>query len=341
MIKSFIDPTAYHSGDSPSFAAVTGTSFVIGANTLTTSEWAFLDGQDQSVLKAGSPQFVDLTLTGLLKLPATGPATTPTAGVIYQNNVRVFHTYYPTNVATIERNVFIGENAGNFSLTNDAGDSGKGTSNVGIGKGALTALTTGQQNFGLGLNAGSKITSGVGNTLVGTSAGTAILTTSYNIFVGGNSGFNKTGSNNIAIGAYAFGGGTAALSNCIAIGAAAGYRGLTSNVFIVDSLISGRADEAAEIAGAMLYGTGLGTGTQTLRTNANFGIGKTPTVPLDVTGAILGSTTIESTTGFKCGGTAAAADGIYITGLKLTPVTGTDGSITIKGGIVTAITAAT
>lgn len=52
-----------------------------------------------------------------------------------------------------------------------------------------------------------------------------------------------------------------------------------------------------------------------------------PTVPLDVTGAILGSTTIEATTGFKCGGTAAATDGTYTN-----PT-----SITIKGGIITAI----
>lgn len=66
-----------------------------------------------------------------------------------------------------------------------------------------------------------------------------------------------------------------------------------------------------------------------------------PTVPLDVTGAILGSSTIEAGTGFKCGGTAAVADGTYTVGARLTPITGTDGTITVKGGIITAITQAT
>jgi hypothetical protein len=44
--------------------AITGTSFIIGANTLNTSEWAFLDGQDQAVLTTSSPQFANLILTG-------------------------------------------------------------------------------------------------------------------------------------------------------------------------------------------------------------------------------------------------------------------------------------
>ena len=45
--------------------AVTGTSFTIGANTLTTSEWAFLDGQDQAVKIASSPTFANITDSGL------------------------------------------------------------------------------------------------------------------------------------------------------------------------------------------------------------------------------------------------------------------------------------
>lgn len=45
---------------------ITGTSFVVGANTLTATEWAFLDGQDQSVFKTSSPTFVGLTLGGVL-----------------------------------------------------------------------------------------------------------------------------------------------------------------------------------------------------------------------------------------------------------------------------------
>lgn len=40
--------------------AITGTSFTIGANTLTTSEWAYLDGQDQTVKTTSTPQFLRL-----------------------------------------------------------------------------------------------------------------------------------------------------------------------------------------------------------------------------------------------------------------------------------------
>ena len=43
--------------------AITGTSFIIGANTLNTTEWAFLDGQDQSVFTTSTPQFANLKIT--------------------------------------------------------------------------------------------------------------------------------------------------------------------------------------------------------------------------------------------------------------------------------------
>ncbi|MEK7664665.1 MAG: hypothetical protein AAB361_00825, partial [Patescibacteria group bacterium] len=42
--------------------AITGTSFIIGANTLTTSEWAYLDNQDQAVKTTSSPVFAGLTV---------------------------------------------------------------------------------------------------------------------------------------------------------------------------------------------------------------------------------------------------------------------------------------
>jgi hypothetical protein len=43
--------------------AITGTSFIIGANTLNATEWAFLDGQDQSVFTTSSPSFKNLTVS--------------------------------------------------------------------------------------------------------------------------------------------------------------------------------------------------------------------------------------------------------------------------------------
>lgn len=67
--------------------------------------------------------------------------------------------------------------------------------------------------------------------------------------------------------------------------------------------------------------------------NTRIGGVTAPTVALDVTGAILASTTIEAATGFKCGGVSAVADGTYTVGIGGTQ----NGTITVKGGIITAV----
>ncbi|MBI2054440.1 MAG: hypothetical protein HYT36_03920, partial [Candidatus Staskawiczbacteria bacterium] len=52
--------------------AITGTSFIIGANTLTTAEWAYLDGQDQAIKITSSPTFAGLTIdTNTLYIDST------------------------------------------------------------------------------------------------------------------------------------------------------------------------------------------------------------------------------------------------------------------------------
>lgn len=59
-----LDVTGTIAGAAISGTAITGTSFVIGANTLDTNEWAFLDGQDQALKIADSVEFAQVTLTG-------------------------------------------------------------------------------------------------------------------------------------------------------------------------------------------------------------------------------------------------------------------------------------
>lgn len=51
---------------SPTFNALTVTSIIIGANTITTSEWANLDGLNQTVATGSSPTFVNITATSLI-----------------------------------------------------------------------------------------------------------------------------------------------------------------------------------------------------------------------------------------------------------------------------------
>ncbi len=50
---------------------------------------------------------------------------------------------------------------------------------------------------------------------------------------------------------------------------------------------------------------------------------------------------VVNATSYKAGGTSPVADGTYTVGSKITPVTGADGTITVKGGIITAIQQAT
>ena len=50
---------------SPTFNALTVTSIAIGANTLTTSEFGYLDGQDQAVKTTSSPTFAGITATSI------------------------------------------------------------------------------------------------------------------------------------------------------------------------------------------------------------------------------------------------------------------------------------
>lgn len=61
--NEIVPAVAINSAAAITGTTITGTSFVIGANTLTTSEWAFLDGQNQAVLSTSSPTFVNLTIT--------------------------------------------------------------------------------------------------------------------------------------------------------------------------------------------------------------------------------------------------------------------------------------
>ncbi len=54
--------------------AITGTSFVIGGNTLTTSEWAFLDGQDQGVKASDNVGFGTITGTTFNSIGISAPS---------------------------------------------------------------------------------------------------------------------------------------------------------------------------------------------------------------------------------------------------------------------------
>jgi hypothetical protein len=63
-------------------------------------------------------------------------------------------------------------------------------------------------------------------------------------------------------------------------------------------------------------------------------------VIIDDSNNVTGVAIMNATT-YKAGGTSPVADGTYTVGNRITPVTGALGTITVKGGIITAIQEAT
>ncbi len=145
-------------------------------------------------------------MAGGVNLPATADSS---AGVINQDGVSLLHTFGT-------QNVFVGQNAGNFTMT--------GSYNSAAGWGALYHNTTGSSNAALGYTALNENASGDFNTAVGTDA------LAYNITGSSNTacGYNALGNNTVSGSNSAFGynalrnhtGGTGAHCNT-AIGAEA------------------------------------------------------------------------------------------------------------------------
>ena len=183
---------------------VGGTGLVtIGNTTGNTAVTGSLTASTSLTATAGN-----VTITaGNLNLPAT---TSSSLGVITIATQPTLHAFG----ATADDNIFVGQSAGNFTLT-----SGTAKYNSGFGVGALAGLTTSTLNTGIGFASLFTATSGTGqNTAVGADSANSLLTGSNNCFFGFEAGFNYTGSEsgNIIIGSLVKG--TAAESHTIRIG---------------------------------------------------------------------------------------------------------------------------
>jgi hypothetical protein len=64
---------------------------------------------------------------------------------------------------------------GSLFLGDRAGENATGDNNIGVGPGALSAVTSGNINVAVGNNAGENIQSGSGNVLIGNRAGSSLL----------------------------------------------------------------------------------------------------------------------------------------------------------------------
>ncbi len=137
----------------------------------------------------------ELDLVGNLKLENTISADT---GVIYKGIFPFIHDFRASGAGN---NLFVGENAGNFTMS---GTGSLQTSlNTGIGSGALARLTTGYNNTAVGVQALVSNTTGWANVAIGNFANGENKTGSKNTLIGHLAGLGSPGSNpsgNVLIG---------------------------------------------------------------------------------------------------------------------------------------------
>jgi hypothetical protein len=196
-------------------------------------------------------------ITGNLRLPAT----TATAGIIKVGADRFIHNYGTDNT-------FVGENAGNLTMT--------GTSNTATGGQALYFNTTGTQNTANGYEALLFNTTGNGHTANGYGALRHNTTGTQNTATGWGALFsNTTGSSNTANGFMALFSNTTGIHNT-----ANGYGALRSNTLGMYNTANGfyalrsnttgmyntaSGDQALDSNTTGIYNTG--TGFEALRFN--------------------------------------------------------------------------
>ncbi len=201
----------------------------IGINTTTPGGWY---GEKLTVVG-------DSYTSGIIRLATT---TSATAGVIYAENTPFIHRYGV-------KDVFVGDNAGNFTSTgyNNTGigfealaNITSGWGNTVVGHQAMSLTTTGWQNAVFGSVAMYANTTGKQNTAIGRGAlhdndtGDSNTALGWNAGWGGSGNFeNVTGNYNLFLG-YNSGPEASNLENAIAIGASSTVAG--SNAMVLGSL---------------------------------------------------------------------------------------------------------
>ncbi len=163
------------------------------------------------------------TLTGSLSLSAT-----QARAAILRGSVSMLSWYWDSVGPTDGHNVFLGENAGNFTLARVSAF-GEASNNVGVGSNSLMGLTTGYFNTGVGIETLQETTTGYQNAAGG--AKTMIhVTTGHDNAGWGDESLSSltTGSSNSALGGLSLGYTTTADDNT-AVGFRAGVSENTPN----------------------------------------------------------------------------------------------------------------
>ena len=223
---------------------------------------------------ASTGAFTTLAASTFLDIAATAAtAGTATAGVIRQAGTRLLHSYGT-------QNLFLGDGAGNFTLTGSANTGigrvalsqiESGGQNIAIGDGTMYQLKTGDYNLAIGRSSLNVLVSGSQNTAVGSSA-LPLATGGSNVGIGHQAGYRiGSGNNNVSIGqnslvnavnSYAT---LSSTSNCTLIGTlaevttsgqtTASYRtaiGSESNATADNQVMLGRAADIVTLPGGLV-----------------------------------------------------------------------------------------
>jgi hypothetical protein len=203
------------------------------------------------------------------------PETTATIGQIQFGTIPFIHDFGGANA-----NIFIGKNAGNFTMDN-TGTAGA-TNNIGLGTSSLASTAKAYENTAIGYQALHALVGAFPvtdnahkNVVVGNSAASQLVSGSANIILGWGAAYNFTTveSSNIIIGSL----GTILDANTIRIGSQGNAEGQQNLTYIAG--IYGSTPAAATTAITLVDSTGK-LGSAALATNGQILIGSTGAAPV-------------------------------------------------------------
>ena len=272
-----------------------------------------------------------LDVVGNIRVPSTTFAEQ--YGIIYKGTIPFIHDFsYGLNAGGITpagKNTFVGVNAGNLTMGSNATSTSQASYNTAMGYASLYANTTGISNNAIGAYSLRYNTTGSNNNAMGY----------YSLYN------NTTGTNNNAMGAYSLRYNTTGTSNN-----AMGYYSLydledgSSNTGVGYNTGRGITHGSGNtILGARVTGLDAGLTNNIILANGTGAIkARHDGTDWSLTGNVdLGANDLNTTGSVKgvhkaADGTSAVADGEYVMGIGAT----TNGTITIKDGLITSVTEA-
>ena len=238
-----------------------GDSLQVLSSTGTKTKWVDA-GSGTGYWQQSGDTLSPLTSSNSVQLETTTDAST---GIIFKDNVPFIHDFHhPTGGGAIPtgNNIFIGEDAGNFTMGSTATASNNSSYNIGIGTRILNGNTTGFSNVAIGVESLEDNTTGFNNLSIGDRSLNNNTTGYNNTSIGAESlKSNIDGSSNTAIGQEALKSSVSSLRN-IAIGDGALFSSTEDDntaigYYAIGVITTGSKNTAIGKEAGRYYGSGL------------------------------------------------------------------------------------